>query len=555
MRKHQAGRAAVQAISGTHVVLLCMNMEQVQAHGLMGFAIQREDLFEQEITWLRGNKSFASVRPSLSAYESVSSLFHPFQAFQWADYSVKPGRDYIYRVFPMYGRPGTLLRGNPTVVPITSETAEGGTHHIYFNRGAIASQAYSKRFGPFAPERIGPEAFNWLARDLLSGMLDFILRAQNEHFALYGAIYEMRYEPVLQAFRQAHLRGAGVHLIYDAGAGTSIAQENEQMIEAAQIKSLCTGRKNAQLMHNKFIVLVRDNQPVAVWTGSTNLSTNAFFGQLNVGHAIEDRSIAGAYWQYWQELKTDPAKPECRQWIQDNNQAPPEDVDRPLTVVFSPHRGKRVFDWYTQIAAAARQTLFMTFPFGIVQGFRPVFNHRDQVLRYALLEKYVNGGTAASRQKAIAEIKAIRRLPNVGMALAGRIFTSKIDGWLLESKGLGTWVDWVHTKFMLVDPLSEMPVTISGSANWSEPGTNANDENMVIIRGDKRVADIYFTEFMRIFSHHRFRESLAIHLAQSGHLDDWKPRDLAEDSDQWLHAHYDPGNERFMRRIYFSQGD
>ncbi len=552
MRKRQHGDVIVHAVSGTHVVFLGLNMAQSRTQGLLGFAIQREDLKEQETTWLRSSKSFPSVRDSVSAFESVSSLFHPFQTFQWADYAVKPGHDYIYRVYPMYGRPSALLRGTPAVVHISSEKAEGNQHSIYFNRAAIASQAYSKRFGPFPPDQIGPEAFNWLARDLLPGLLRFIQRAQDQRFGLYAAIYETRYDEVLQALRQAHLRNATVKVIYDGKPGSGVALENEAHIEDARIKSRCQGRENAKIMHNKFIVLTRDDAPVAVWTGSTNLSTNAFFGQLNVGHVIDDTHVATAFLDYWHQLEDDPESARLKDWAQLHNPVPPQAVNPTLTEVFSPHRGKGVLDWYTRIAASAQKILFMTFPFGIVKDFRPVFNHDDDVLRFALLEKYVNGGNADSRRKAIDEIKAIRRLPNVGMALAGRIFTPHIDGWLLESQGIGTWVNWVHTKFMLVDPLGDEPVTITGSANWSAAGTNTNDENMVVIRGNQRVADIYFTEFMRIFSHHRFRESLAIHLNKHGTLQDWKPRDLSEDPDQWVAPHFDTGNERHFRRIYLS---
>jgi hypothetical protein len=80
---------------------------------------------------------------------------------------------------------------------------------------------------------------------------------------------------------------------------------------------------------------------------------------------------------------------------------------------------------------------------------------------------------------------------------------------------------------------------------------NANDENMLVIRGSTRVADIYLTEFMRIFSHHRFRESLAIHLENEGSLEEWRPRDLHE-TDAWVARHYDANQERFFRRRYFS---
>lgn len=57
---------------------------------------------------------------------------------------------------------------------------------------------------------------------------------------------------------------------------------------------------------------------------------------------------------------------------------------------------------------------------------------------------------------------------------------------------------------MLVDPLSDNPIVIAGSANFSDASTIQNDENMVIIRQNKRVADIYFGEFMRLFSHFSF---------------------------------------------------
>ena len=61
---------------------------------------------------------------------------------------------------------------------------------------------------------------------------------------------------------------------------------------------------------------------------------------------------------------------------------------------------------------------------------------------------------------------------------------------------------------MMMDPLSNNPIIITGSANFSDASTINNDENMVIIKGNKRVADIYLGEYMRLFSHHAFRESL-----------------------------------------------
>ena len=58
---------------------------------------------------------------------------------------------------------------------------------------------------------------------------------------------------------------------------------------------------------------------------------------------------------------------------------------------------------------------------------------------------------------------------------------------------------------MIIDPLGEDPLLITGSANFSDASTHKNDENMLVIRGDKRVADLYLSEFMRLFNHFQFR--------------------------------------------------
>ena len=70
---------------------------------------------------------------------------------------------------------------------------------------------------------------------------------------------------------------------------------------------------------------------------------------------------------------------------------------------------------------------------------------------------------------------------------------------------LNKHVSYIHSKFLLVDPLSDDPIVVTGSANFSKASTNDNDENMLLVRGDKRAADIYFTEFNRLFFHYYFR--------------------------------------------------
>jgi phosphatidylserine/phosphatidylglycerophosphate/cardiolipin synthase-like enzyme len=554
MRNTVDGLVRVRAVAGTHVVFLAFDMRPADANGLLGFSIQREDLIEQERIWLRGNKTFASLRPA-EGFEEASSREHPFQAFQWADYSAKPGYRYRYRVVPRFGTPAALTEGAATEVEIGTEPLSGGEHDVHFNRGAIASQAFARRFPGLSLDDAGAPAYAWLARDLLPAMLAFIGRAQGASWSLRAAIYELRWPRVLQAFLAASQSGADVRIVYHAKDDDTGAA-NEVEIDAAGIRGLCTPRSDVKLMHNKFIVLLRDNAPVAVWTGSTNLSRNALHGQLNVGHVIRRPDVAGRFLAYWNELAGDPTSGQLKDWVEANNPLPPADETGSVVTIFSPHRGREVLDWWVELAndGAAPRPLFMTFPFGISKDFRPPFDRNDGVLRFALLDKYVNGGTTASRAAAIAEIRAIRTHPNVGMALGERIFIDWVDGWHRESAPIGVNVNWVHTKFMLIDPLGPNPVTLSGSANFSEASVNANDENMVLVRGDTRVADIYFGEFMRIFAHHRFRESVARHIEKHGSaaFNTWKPQDLFETSAEWLPRHFVPNSEADIKRRYFA---
>ncbi len=139
------------------------------------------------------------------------------------------------------------------------------------------------------------------------------------------------------------------------------------------------------------------------------------------------------------------------------------------------------------------------------------------------------------------------------MALGNHIVVDWIDGWHKEKNGIGKNVNWVHTKFMLIDPLGPHPHTLTGSANFSLASVNENDENMVLIRDNQRVADIYFTEFMRLFAHHRFRESVKRHIDQFGSaaFNTWKPQFLLVDSTQWVNQHFVAGSEYDIKRRYF----
>jgi len=358
---------------------------------------------------------------------------------------------------------------------------------------------------------------------------------------------------ILNALHDAASGGADVAVLFDdiQNAHDEPAHPNEEQIAAANISRLCTGVTNGKIMHNKFIVLTQNKKPVAVWTGSTNFTESAVYGQLNCGHAIEDPVVAQRYLDYWEELKGDPELGALRQWNAEETPTPENPPANGVTVVFSPKSGLNDLKRYAEIADGAKDALFMTFAFGMNAAFLPLYQSKDNVLRFALMDKEGTGKSAASGRKHVDDL---RKQPNVVVAVGQNITTNEFDHWVQELPGMKVSVNvrWVHTKFMLVDPLSDDPVVITGSANFSNARTETNHENMVVIRGDTRVADIYLGEFMRQFSTYAYRDAAyqATH-DKGGDPGKWRPQYLAVD-DYWVKDYFRPKSSRALRRRYFA---
>jgi phosphatidylserine/phosphatidylglycerophosphate/cardiolipin synthase-like enzyme len=87
----------------------------------------------------------------------------------------------------------------------------------------------------------------------------------------------------------------------------------------------------------------------------------------------------------------------------------------------------------------------------------------------------------------------------------------------------------------------------SGSANFSPNSLLQNDENMLLIRGDTRVADIYMTEFDRIFRHFYFR-NIANELADKG---DEAVAIFLDETDRWTDSYFNPNSVKANRRLMF----
>ncbi|MGZ8259149.1 MAG: phospholipase D-like domain-containing protein [Caldimonas sp.] len=544
----------VLAVAGNHVVLLGWDLAEsaIVAGGILGFAIRRTRHEDGDKRWLQGLKTFAATLPNPAPGVPVSSYRHPFQTFQWADYSVEPGKTYTYRVVAIGGTPAALVRGRPVEVTVTTESIDLGTHAVFFNRGAVGSQEYARRFQNLKPPEVGRAAYDWLSRGLVEGLEAFIGQAGTGD-ALLGAFFEFKNTRTYAALVAARARGATVAILYD---GDSQRAGNEAAMAGHGLDGMVKPRtRSGGFAHNKFLVLSRGGgAPGQVWTGSTNLSENGVFGHSNNAHWVRDDAIARQYAGYWQILNDDRTKKPTA--IAAEALSPlPAPGQGGVAAVFSPRRSLDALDAWAEVAAGSDRALFMTFAFGMNERFVPSFDRSDGVLRYALMEKKGNGRTFAAQS---AEIDRLRKRPNVTIAVGRHIEINRFDRWLAELDRIvgEAHVMYVHTKYMLSDPLGPDPVVVVGSANFSAASTLDNDENMLVVRGNPAVADIYLGEFMRLFSHYAFRESLSFEGATAPA--EALLRKYLVDSPRWIEGagrgrgYFDAGSDRSLRRLYFS---
>lgn len=221
--------------------------------------------------------------------------------------------------------------GSQLTIRIKTEDNQG-THSIYFNRGVAGSHAYNAKFGKYRRWHLiskygtpmwrniinprsmpGPEsevAFAWLSRGLEEALLEFISEATGDQFQLRAAVYEFTHKQTIQALAAAVQRGVDVKVVRHCKgvyhpkvkrnsivqgkngkpltewipdtttdeASKAIGKVGFDSLEHAKVwhrDTFIERRHSAALMHNKFILLLREGKPIAVWTGSTN-----FTGQL-----------------------------------------------------------------------------------------------------------------------------------------------------------------------------------------------------------------------------------------------------------------------------------
>ena len=267
------------------------------------------------------------------------------------------------------------------------------------------------------------------------------------------------------------------------------------------------------------------------WTGSVNPTDGGMYGQSNVGHIVRDEDVASKYFEYWHHLSQDlpgrkhpsaSSDDDINEPMDEWNERQQPDLEGPVTtpsvtVMFSPRKTTDMIQWYADRMGEAKTSVHYTAAFGISQPFCAILSqghssHKptenggvrrspriakrsnnnvtasssgDSLLRYVLLDNKPSL-TSSDKRKASAEkkgkdlpldyydIKDIRENRIAfGALLSPPTNDDDHDDSNAESlTGLTTFVDYIHTKYLIIDALTDNPLVATGSANFSLASTD-----------------------------------------------------------------------------------
>lgn len=130
-----------------------------------------------------------------------------------------------------------------------------------------------------------------------------------------------------------------------------------------------------------------------------------------------------------------------------------------------------------------------------------------EILRQAKQSVRVQAFSFTSNEIAFALIEAKRRGIAVEVVADGeqlrKLDNSKVP--LLARAGVRVWVDdqhqSAHNKLMLIDGDGASPVVITGSMNFTYSGQFKNAENVLILRGNKKLSEAYLGNWQRHKNH------------------------------------------------------
>jgi hypothetical protein len=527
------------ALANNDVVLLAWSYEAKIADCL-GFAIYRLDSDGQRNPLPAWVGFHGEDNPD---WDPSTTEHWPVQKFSWRDLTASRGQMYSYEIVPMAGSPGDLapledraLTTNPvTLTPVRSENVRA-----YFNRGILSTQALAHKLphdgdgGPSSEALLehirtpGDEIRMSLAGQIIEALSLLAKRADEENGSVHAALYELNDPELVDLL----LDPDHVSLVLsNAGEGERRDSTNEdarQKIHDDHVDVTDRMLGGGHIGHDKFTVYVTEaGNPRTVQTGSTNWTSTGLCAQANNAIVLTSEALAGAYLDFWSRLKAECSADSAEDATQSpalrstNQERTAHSIADPWTIdgarvslclsPNTPQQGKPSTDpprpvdmgeLFELIAAARKGILFLLFQPGSPSVLDAILE--AQVANHEL---FVRG--AATDPEAIEnyDTTLFHRTGDHPEVAAAAELDHAFGYWqkeLLKSSPSAHAV--IHDKIVIIDPTSDDDcLVVTGSHNLGYTASYANDENLLIIKGHRSLAEAYATHVMDIYDHYRWR--------------------------------------------------
>lgn len=516
----------------------------------MGFAVYRIDEAGHE-----------TPLPSMAVFPGTKRKPHqttadfPVQKFYWKDpyarlVADKTGkRRFRYKVVPLEGKVGAL-KPMSIAFAVSNEVAVTPqlTNNLgaYFNRGIISTQHVANALGGSKPSkgklltRVADPTDSLrtdLAGDMIKALTGFVseMKADGQ---LYCALYELGDQQLIDTLKSLKKR---LHVVLsnpkasDKQSTSEVTDGNNtsrQELKDAGAVVIDRMLPSNQIGHNKFAVQVKKGKPIAVLFGSTNWTSTGLCTQTNNTIIWRDVALAQRYLDYWKQLAKDTkaaaGDPKAlqgtplRTWDA-KSKTLKIDGATSVTSWFSPNTPARrksntknekrppdMEDLATLMLGAKHAILFLAFYPGSpslanwaaqAQKANKNLFVRGCVTNPSAAEGFVyelKGTTPPKKQKGDPPG------PQDARVIAAKALDKVIPaGWKAEILNAGFAV--THDKIVVIDPFSEDCVVVTGSHNLGHKASFNNDENLVIVKGQRALAEAYATHVLDIYDHFSWR--------------------------------------------------
>ena len=273
-----------------------------------------------------------------------------------------------------------------------------------------------------------------------------------------AALYHLDSAPVADALIEAHYRGLQVRIVTETD---NIHEREVGRLQEVGIPVVDDGDSDSY-MHHKFVVI--DER--YVWTGSYNTTYNGAYKNNNNVILIDSARLADNFTQEFRELflSTQVGNPS------DGSLAYPKvklSDGTQISTYFSP-KNDTISPLLKEIQSAKKSIHFMAFSF------------THDTLGEAMRDRFKSGvdvqGVFEKRQ-ADGQYSEHNAMQNAGLRII-----------LDENRGA------MHHKVIVIDG----ETVVTGSYNFSKNAETRNNENLLIIKGNREIAEAYLAEFERV---------------------------------------------------------